>query len=36
MTRIEDTYPGIFIHSIYLDQDLKKDREATFVSIIWR
>ncbi len=34
MARIEDIYPGIFIHSIYVDQDLGKDREATFVSII--
>ena len=36
MTRVEDIYPGIFIHSIYVDQDLKKDREASFVSMIWR
>ncbi len=34
MARIEDIYPGIFIHSIYVDQDLEKDREATFASII--
>ncbi|KAF8348139.1 palmitoyl-protein thioesterase [Amanita rubescens] len=30
MARIEDIHPGIFIHSIYVDQDLGKDKEATF------
>ena len=28
---IEDIHPGIFIHSVYVDPDTKKDRQATFV-----
>jgi hypothetical protein len=28
---ITDIHPGIFIHSIYMDEDLDKDRKAGFV-----
>ncbi|KIL68909.1 hypothetical protein M378DRAFT_70621 [Amanita muscaria Koide BX008] len=27
---IGDIYPGIFIHSVYMDQDVKKDRQAGY------
>jgi len=30
MSAVEGIYPGIFIHSIYMDQDLEKDKRATF------
>ncbi|KAK2467819.1 hypothetical protein APHAL10511_000114 [Amanita phalloides] len=30
VSRIEDIYPGIFIHSVYINQDVEKDRRATF------
>ena len=28
---IEEMHPGIFIHSVYVDEDSKKDMHATFV-----
>ena len=28
---IEEMHPGIFIHSVYVDSDSKKDMHATFV-----
>ncbi len=29
---IQDVHPGIFVHSVYIDQDLRRDREAGVVS----
>ena len=29
---IRDIYPGIFIHSVFIEQDQDKDRRAGFVS----
>ena len=29
---INETYPGTFVHSIFLDQDPSKDRQAGFVG----
>ncbi|KAJ7594746.1 palmitoyl-protein thioesterase [Mycena floridula] len=31
---IKEVHPGIFIHSVYIDQDLKQDREAGFYGKI--
>lgn len=30
---IKDVHPGIFIHSVYIDEDLDKDRKAGFVGL---
>lgn len=30
-SRIKEMHPGIFVHSIYIDEDLDKDRRAGFV-----
>jgi Palmitoyl protein thioesterase len=29
---INETYPGTFVHSIYLDEDASKDRNAGFIG----
>ena len=29
---INETYPGTFIHSIYIDEDSSKDRNAGFIG----
>lgn len=29
---IKDMHPGIFVHSIYINEDLGEDRKAGFVS----
>lgn len=31
MGLIKEIHPGMFIHSIYIDQDLGEDRKAGFV-----
>lgn len=30
---IQDLHPGIFIHSVYLEKDLDKDKQAGFVRM---
>lgn len=30
---VKDIHPGIFVHSVYIDEDLDNDRRAGFVSI---
>jgi palmitoyl-protein thioesterase len=30
-SRIKEMHPGIYVHSIYIDEDLDKDRRAGFV-----
>ena len=32
MQLIKDVHPGMFIHSVRLDEDLEKDQKAGFVS----
>lgn len=31
---VKDVHPGLFVHSVYIEEDLDKDRRAGFVSII--
>jgi palmitoyl-protein thioesterase len=31
---IKDIYPGIFVHSVYIDQDQDKDTRAGFVRFL--
>lgn len=31
--RIKEIHPGIFIHSIFIEEDLGKDRQSGFVSM---
>ena len=33
MNLIKEVHPGIFIHSVYLKEDLEEDRKAAFVSL---
>jgi palmitoyl-protein thioesterase len=35
MDMIRDVHPGIFIHSVYIEEDLEKDRRASFVRAAW-
>jgi len=30
---IRDIHPGIFIHSVYIEQDLSADQKATYVCL---
>lgn len=30
--RIKEIHPGIYVHSIFIEEDLGKDRQAGFVS----
>jgi hypothetical protein len=30
-SRIREIHPGIFVHSVYIDEDLDKDKRAGFV-----
>jgi len=30
-SQIKEMHPGIFVHSVYIDEDLDKDRRAGFV-----
>jgi len=32
---IQDVHPGIFVHSVYIDQDLRRDREAGFYGHVF-
>jgi hypothetical protein len=32
-SKIRDIHPGIFIHSVFIDEDLDKDRQAGFVRL---
>ena len=34
MQLIKDVHPGMFIHSVWLDEDLDKDQKAGFVSTV--
>lgn len=31
---IKSVHPGIFIHSVYIDLDLKEDQRASFVRLV--
>ena len=31
---IKSVHPGIFIHSVYIDPDLKEDQRASFVRLV--
>lgn len=31
---IKDMHPGIFVHSVYIDEDLEADQKAGFVSLL--
>jgi hypothetical protein len=31
MEGIKDIHPGIYVHSVYIEQELDKDRQAGFV-----
>ena len=34
MQLIKDMHPGIFVHSVYVDEDLEADQKAGFVSLL--
>lgn len=32
VSMVQDIHPGMFVHSVYIDEDLDKDRRAGFVG----